>query len=515
MSDRFIHIGFYYFSLVSILAGCTSKEVKYPPIDQDFCAQIHFNSPHRLTDELDSLQEKMQTKTGVYSLEEGDESMIARAWLSESAEKTIDIQYFIFSADNVGLIAVDYLIRAADRGVKVRILVDDILVDADADELLALDAHPNMQIKIYNPTTNIGKNLPRKLYSLSAHFRGFNQRMHNKTFIVDGKVVITGGRNIADEYFDYDHEYNFRDRDVLLLGKVSGDVQASFNQFWDDGLSVPIESLITVDESKLNIAVKYQYLHQYACNPENFWPQVREKIKLVPIAFSNIQASGDLVWVDSVAFVSDLPGKNSGDKWLKGGGASTDALISLIKNAKKSITIQSPYLVTTALSQQLFSEAVKRGVTVKILTNSLSSTDNLEAFNGYQRDRKELLKTGISIYEFKPDAQIRYKIMTGALQKKMDYKPIFGLHAKSMVVDEEIAVIGTFNLDPRSANLNTECIAIIHDLKIAGNLHRAIEEDMKPENAWQTTKDFDPDAYAGRSKQIKAWLRGAVPKEVL
>ena len=108
----------------------------------------------------------MKTKTGVYSLEEGDESMIARAWLSESAEKTIDIQYFIFSADNVGLIAVDYLIRAADRGVKVRILVDDIMVEADADELLALDAHPNLSIKIYNPTANIGKNLPKKLYSL-------------------------------------------------------------------------------------------------------------------------------------------------------------------------------------------------------------------------------------------------------------------------------------------------------------------------------------------------------------
>jgi phosphatidylserine/phosphatidylglycerophosphate/cardiolipin synthase-like enzyme len=167
------------------------------------------------------------------------------------------------------------------------------------------------------------------------------------------------------------------------------------------------------------------------------------------------------------------------------------------------------------LSQQLFSEAVKRGVTVKILTNSLSSTDNLEAFNGYQREREALLKTGINIYEFKPDAKIRYKIMTGALQKEIDFKPVFGLHAKSMVVDEEIAVIGTFNLDPRSANLNTECITIIYDPKIAGDLYSAMDEDMKPENAWKTTVDFNPDKYAGRSKQFKAWLRGVVPKEVL
>lgn len=499
---------------IVFLTSCSSEKSKYPPINEDFCSQIHTES-HRLSDHLAPFDSLLTNKTGVFSLEEGDMSMIGRAWLSETAEKTIDIQYFIFSADNIGLIAVDYLIRAADRGVKVRMLVDDIMVEADADELLALDAHPNLSIKIYNPTSNLGKNIPSKLYTLSTDFRGFNQRMHNKTFIVDGKVVITGGRNIADEYFDYDHEYNFRDRDVLLLGKASSTVQHSFNQFWDSKWSVPVDSLISVDEAKLNTDVKYEYLHQYACNPLNFWPAVREKIKMVPVAFQNIQDSGDLIWVDSVFFVSDAPGKNDGDEGLRGGGASTDALINLIKSAKKSISIQSPYLVTTTLSQQLFSEAVKRGVEVKILTNSLSSTDNLEAFNGYQREREALLKTGINIFEFKPDAAIRYKIMTGALQKQMNFTPIFGLHAKSMVIDQEIAVIGTFNLDPRSANLNTECIAVIYDSVIGGKLYQAMDEDMKPENAWHTTASFNPDYEAGKVKRFKTWLRGVVPKSIL
>jgi len=497
-----------------ILFACSSEENKYPPIDEDFCSQIHMES-HRLSDHLKPFDSLLNSKTGVFSLEEGDISMIGRAWLSEAAEKTIDIQYFIFSADNIGLIAIDYLIRAADRGVKVRMLVDDIMVEADADELLALDAHPNLSIKIYNPTANIGKNLPGKLYTLTTDFKGFNQRMHNKTFIVDGKVVITGGRNIADEYFDYDHDYNFRDRDVLLLGKASSSVQHSFNLFWESDLSVPIAGIINVDDSKLNTAVKYEYLHQYACNPANFWPQVREKIKMIPVAFQKIQDSGDLVWVDSVLFVSDAPGKNNGAKGLKGGGASTDALISLIKGARKSISIQSPYLVTTEVSQQLFSDAVKRGVEVKILTNSLSSTDNLEAFNGYQRERKALLNTGINIYEFKPDAAIRYKIMTGALQKEMDFTPIFGLHAKSMVIDQEIAVIGTFNLDPRSANLNTECIAVVYDSRIAGALYLAMEEDMKPENAWHTSLINNPDKEAGWMKRTRTWFRGVVPKSIL
>ena len=362
-----------YFVLFFLFVSCSSDENHYEPIDEDFCAQIHLNEPHELSAQLAPFTDLMTSKTGVYSLEEGDNAMIARAWLCESSEQTIDIQYFIFSSDNIGLIAVDYLLRAADRGVKVRIIVDDIMVEADADELLALDAHPNLSIKIYNPSANIGKNLPEKLYGLATNFRGVNQRMHNKTFIVDGKVVITGGRNIADEYFDYDHEYNFRDRDVLLIGKTANEVENSFRLFWDSPLSVPIASLVNASEYKLNTEVKFEYVHQYACNPLNFWPQVREKIKLVPIAFQKIQETGDLAWVDKVSFVSDLPGKNAGNDGLEGGGVCTDSLISLINRAKKSISIQSPYLITTELSQQLFLQAIQRGVTVNIVVISVSA----------------------------------------------------------------------------------------------------------------------------------------------
>ena len=171
--------------------------------------------------------------------------------------------------------------------------------------------------------------------------------------------------------------------------------------------------------------------------------------------------------------------------------------------------------MTTELSQELFRAAVERGVEVKILTNSLSSTDNLEAFSGYQREREALLDLGVHIYEFKPDAAVRFKVMTGALQKEIDFTPIFGLHAKSMVVDEEIAVIGTFNLDPRSANLNTECITVIYDLKVAGDLYTAMEEDFKAENAWKTTSTFNPDDEASWLKRVNLWTRNIVPKSVL
>lgn len=501
---------------MSLFTSC--KEEKNPlagKLTTSFCDNIHRNDSISLSKELEDISELMKTKTGVYVLEDGGGAMITRAWLTEYAEQTIDIQYFIFSMDNVGLIACDYLVRAADRGVKIRLLVDDIMVDADIQDILTLDSHKNITIKVYNPGANLGKNIFNKLGKLATDFRSFNQRMHNKTFIVDGKVVITGGRNIADEYFDYDHEYNFRDRDVLLLGKETKNVNTSFLKFWNSYLSVDVVDLIDEFPDNVIDENRFDKLHEYACNHDNFWPQVREKIKNLPAAFPLLKESGSLVWVDDVEFTSDEPGKNDGNSGLGGGGISTSKLIRLVKNAKTSIDIQSPYLITSELSRQLFKDATDRGVKIRILTNSLASTDNLEAFSGYQKDRKALLETGVRIFEFRPDAAERKRIMTGELQATIDYQPIFGLHAKSMIVDEETTVIGTFNLDPRSANLNTECLAIIHSEQVANSVLEGMKQEFKPENAWETTLEFNPDSEVSNVKRVNTWARKILPKDIL
>jgi cardiolipin synthase C len=498
-----------------VLFSCSESSNEIPPQEKDFCASIHIEDSISLSDALIGLEDSMKAKTGVYVLEDGGGSLITRAWLSEHAEKTIDIQYFIFSSDNVGLIACDYLVRAADRGVKVRILIDDIMVDAGIYELLTLDSHENIEIKIYNPGINLGKNIVDKVLQFSTKFRSANQRMHNKTFVVDGKVVITGGRNIADEYFDYDHQYNFRDRDVLLLGKTVQDVQSSFTEFWDNELSVVVTSLVNDETVQKTDLTRFERLHQYACNPDNFWPQVRACIANLSHSFQEVMESGKFVWVDHVQFVSDVPGKNDGSHGLAGGGVSTDSLIALVQHAKVSIDIQSPYLITTDIGRNVFKDAVKRGVKVRILTNSLASTDNVEAFSGYQRDRALLLATGVEIYEFKPDAAERYQVMTGALQEKINFTPIFGLHAKSMVIDGLITVVGTFNLDPRSANLNTECITIIYDKQISTHVLAGMEVEFQTENSWQTTSTFNPDAEAGVKKRVKTFTRKVIPKDIL
>lgn len=498
-------------TLVSILA-CSSPKNEIPVSEKDFCSGIHRNDSLSLTAALAPVADSMNIKSGVYVLEDGGGSLVARAWLAEYAEKTIDIQYFIFSPDNVGLIACDYLVRAADRGVKVRLLVDDVMVEAGVHEILTLDSHSNIDIKIYNPGVNLGKNIVSKIKEFSSDFKGANQRMHNKTFIVDGKVCITGGRNIADEYFDYDHAYNFRDRDVLLLGKVNGEIGKSFEDFWTSKWSVAVTDLVSEAEADYSANTRFERLHQYACNPENFWPQVRDRIQNLHRGFEELQAN--LVWLNDVNFVSDVPGKNDSDG-LRGGGVTTDTLIDLIKNAKRTIDIQSPYLVTSDLAKKLFKDAAGRGVKIRILTNSMASTDNMEAFSGYQRDRKKLLNSGVRIFEFRPDAEERYAIMTGALQEKLNYTPIFGLHAKSMVIDGGIVVIGTFNLDPRSANLNTECLTVIRSASVARGVLAGMETEFGPGNAWETTLTFNPDSVASRTKRAKAWSLKMIPKDIL
>ena len=505
------------YTLLIIIFFISCKENKNTQFDTNFCEAIHRNDSISLSKELEDISELMKTKTGVYVLEDGGGAMITRAWLTEYAEKTIDIQYFIFSLDNIGLIACDYLVRAADRGIKIRLLVDDFMVDAEIEDILILDSHENISIKIYNPGVNLGKNLFQKIGKFTTDFRSANQRMHNKTFIVDNKIVITGGRNIADEYFDYNHKYNFRDRDVLLLGKETAKINTSFLTFWNSELSVNLTDLVKISdfEDKLNNKNKFDKLHEYACNPENFWPQVRIKIKTLQDFFPKIKKSDKLVWLDDIEFISDIPGKNNETKKLSGGGKTTSKLIELVKKANETIDIQTPYLITSNLSLNLFKETINRGVKIRILTNSLSSTDNLEAFAAYQNKRKKILETGVEIYEFKPDAQVRMKVMTGELQKKLDFAPIFGLHSKTMVIDDEITIIGTFNLDPRSANLNTECIVIINSEIITKNVMKGINEEFKEENSWRTTLDFNPDSEVTKIKQLKTWTRRILPIDIL
>jgi cardiolipin synthase C len=454
----------------------------------------------------------LMNKTGIYTLENGGESLISRLWFFAHAQKTIDIQYYSFAKDVTGLIASDYIVRAAERGVKVRILIDDAASRMRSYEIQLLDSHPEIEVRVYNAGLMLGR-LDHRINKLTRNSNRLLRRMHNKTLTIDDQVSMTGGRNIANEYFDYDHRYNFRDRDVLLIGKAVHEVKLSFEKFWNDTLTV-IYSTLSGKNKTYNDSARFKRLHQDAAETKNFSAGMREKVKLFPKEIESAEKSGKLIWVESVSFVSDIPGKNE-DKKDRKGGVCTDSLINLIKQAKISIDIQSPYFIMTDEVERLMKDAIERGVKIRLLTNSLASTDNHEAFSGYQRSREKIVKTGIKIYEFKPDAMIRYKLMIPEVQAGLNYKPVYGFHSKTIIIDSYISIIGSYNLDPRSANYNTECFAIIRSEKVAQHLFNYFEEEFLPENAWQITKDYNPDSKAGIKKRLKVASRRVIPKKVL
>ncbi|MGL6261200.1 phospholipase D-like domain-containing protein [Vibrio sp. WXL210] len=500
-------------TLALLVLGCSEQPDSVPLSDYDYCEQFPTTEVEPLSAFITPFQDELEGKTGVYVLEQGAEAMMSRTWLTSRAEQSIDIQYFIFSVDNVGLIATDYLVRAAERGVKIRVIIDDLLLGARADELQMLSAHHNISIKVYNPNTNMGRNLLQKVGSLMLDFHAFNQRMHNKVFIVDGQLAITGGRNIANEYFGFDHEYNFRDRDVFLAGEAVDDMQSSFETFWHSELSVPIEHLAEFDDQDAQL--EFSRLHSYACNPTNFHPDIRKEIELVPDTFQRLAEQGKFTFVDRVDYISDQPGKNDQTAFLAGGSPTHTKLIELLSQSEKSIIIQTPYLVTSQADREFLQHLVDSGIEIKILTNSLASTDNLEAFSGYQRSREALLNTGVELYEFRPDARVRQRVMTEHMFKRLPTTPIFGLHAKSMVIDDSTTVIGTYNFDPRSANLNTESFTVIHSPEITKGVKDAMLIEMEPDNAWRITPDFNPDHKVSLWKRFKVKLRRIVPKSIL
>lgn len=447
-------------------------------------------------------------QTGVHVLETGEEALMARAWLVENAERSIEAQYFIWSTDNIGILAAEALLRAAERGVKVRVVVDDLMIKAPDKSLLALALHPNIEIKVYNPKHSVGTPLPRRVINMLVNFRGFNQRMHDKLVIVDGKVAITGGRNMAAEYYDYNHKYNFRDRDAVVVGEAVAQMRASFERFWASPLTVGVEQRFdgigllkgNVRVGDAQVKAVYRDLHEYARSPENFAPEVRSAIAAVPQAFERVSA--DMAW-GRVDFVCDPPGKNETWIGLGGGGAAGRALAKLVAGARESVVIQSPYLVLSEEAVDLFAKAVARGVRFRIHTNSLASTDNLMAFSGYRNQRERLLNLGLEIFEYKPEPAIQRELMRRA-RPAPGKRPIFSVHAKSMVVDGAVAFVGTYNLDPRSQNLNTEVGIVVHNPAVARAVQRAIELDMEPANSWRAAEDPDRHASAAKRTQVRA-----------
>jgi len=468
--------------LSAVLAGCAVQPVVLEDVPRTpSYATIDLGSTS-LGREVERLPAPDGRKSGFYVLDRGEEALLWRGALIDRAERTVDAQYFIWSEDNVGTIAAERLLRAANRGARVRVLVDDLSLATDPRFLAMLDRHPQIEIRLYNPTGVVGRKFLPKAFSVMGDFYRLNRRMHNKALIVDGAAAIIGGRNIADEYYDMHHEFNFRDRDVLTVGPVVREIAEGFDRYWNSVWSAPVEAFVRADFTEAERNAYYARLQAYAADPKNFPERFHAALAQTQAQLRDLGSR--LVWGDA-RLIYDIPGKNDDVRRLDAFGETGKQLTDAAAQAKSEILAETPYLALMPGTLDLIRDVRSRGVSVRILTNSLAATDNVFAFSRYAPQRAPLLRQGVELHEIMTHPQYLGEIVTRL--PRMAVPAHLALHAKTMVIDRRIVFIGSFNMDPRSTHLNTEMGVLIDSRELAAQVAAAIERDMDPANSWKVT----------------------------
>lgn len=447
---------------------------------QSFALPLSDNATQldRNTAELFSRSEK---KNGLILLSENLDAFAARALTARGAERSLDLLYYIWHSDLTGQLLFHEIISAADRGVRVRLLLDDVNVGGSGGYFHALDSHENIEIRLFNPSRARDDALRR---GLELAFRAYSatRRMHNKIWLADGRVAIVGGRNIGDEYFDAAESTNFRDLDVALLGDAVQDTEAVFDQFWNSGPSIPISYLRSRQSVSLNdwrISLKNVATGAEARPFQNRVAQRTSAIRML---------GGELpiYWSDSVRVVSDPPEK----AWDKNkGNWIMEELIPVLVSVEESLEIISPYFVPGDEGTGRLVEFVENGIGVSVLTNSLAATDVAAVHGGYAPYRKPLLRGGVKLYELKPDAKspgISFFGSSGA-----------SLHTKAFTVDERVGFVGSFNFDPRSVNLNTEMGVLFENQDLIRQLKELFAVETSREMSYELSLESDKLVWKG------------------
>lgn len=458
------------------------------------------------------------------NLESGHDALLARLHLIRAARHSIELQSFIFVEDDAGYLVLDELLRAARRGVRVRVLLDQLFSFENAALLASLSqAHANFELRLYNPT--FGKGATNKFEfvgGILCCFTQFNQRMHNKLLLVDGMVGITGGRNYQERYFDLDPGFNYRDRDVLIGGPIATAMLRNFEQFWSAQRSLPAAGLRDVrallDEVDRGRAVLAHLPLRRPARSEALRRELNDPARMHAVLLAPLHRVG------RVDFHSDGPEKQLG-RIEPGRRDSSESLRRSVQRAHKEIVLQTPYLVLSREARDTFRRLQQRPSPprVRISTNSLASTDAFPVYAlSHKYKRTYLRELRFEIHEYKPhpeNAPIALNLdpesdvislpqrflrsestrvfgsaagstdtpRRRALRGPMPLQTMgmrIGLHSKSMVIDGQLAVIGSHNFDPRSDRLNTESLVVIHDLGFAQELRDTLLEDMSPGNAW-------------------------------
>jgi putative cardiolipin synthase len=480
-----------------LLGGCTSLPKDYP---RTTSVAYPDHASTAIGRYIDKAAARHPGKSGFAITRYGRSAFTARVAATELAEKTLDLQYYIWEPDATGRLLAERILDAADRGVRVRVLLDDMNFKGRDAVLASLDAHPNIEIRIFNPFARRGA---RGLDFLTD-FKRVNHRMHNKMLVMDNALAIVGGRNIGDHYFGVHTEANFRDLDITAVGPVVREVSAVFDHFFNGDWAVPMSVLADRNYGREDLqAARVTLREQIAAEPYPY-PIDEDTARLRSALEAEIDdfvwAPGHIVWEDPAQIVAT-------------GGTSEmlEALHRRLGRLETELLIESPYFVPRDRGIRRAKELRDRGVRIRVLTNSLASNDVLAAHAGYAGRRKQVLESGVELYELRADA--------GAIKKRIAY---FGakaaLHAKVIVFDREDVFVGSFNLDPRSADINTEAGLYVESPELAAEVIAWMDEGVLPINSYRVLLDANGDlqwvtAYEGEAvhfdtdPESTAWQR--------
>jgi putative cardiolipin synthase len=414
-------------------------------------------------------------RSGYYPLPDGRDAFAARALLASKAQRSLDVQYYIWHNDVTGGLLFDALRAAADRGVRVRLLLDDNHTGDIDQVLLALDAHPNIEVRVFNPFP-IRK--PRMIGFLTD-FPRLNHRMHNKSFTADNQVSIVGGRNIGDEYFAAGDALVFIDLDVMAIGPVVRAVSNQFDRYWNSESAYPLASLVP--------AMPGEHGAMPVSHAES--PEARaylDAVRRSPFVDQLVRRELPIEWA-TTRFVTDPPEKALGR--AKPADTVAPQLKALFGEPKRELNLVSPYFVPAESAESTFAAIARKGVKVTVLTNSLEGIDTPILHAGYIKWRKDLLAAGVSLYELRGAERPEPSKAAGALSSSAN-----ALHAKTFEVDEERIFVGSFNLDQRSVALNTELGLIIESKNLAQRL-ATVMRDQVPGLAYEVKLDSNGNLY--------------------
>ena len=426
--------------------------------------------------------------SGATLIDDGLSAFIIRAAFARMATKTIDLQTYIYSNDFSAHVLISELKNAADRGVKVRILIDDYGTNSDIADVIVLNQHPNIEVKIFNAV----KQRSRILYypQMLMDFNRLNSRMHNKLFIVDNVALITGGRNIGSNYFMPETAANFSDTDVLFIGEITKSATASFNQYWNYELSVPASVIPKACSARAMQKLDRQFRRQEQIGTKNL-KRYNTIISLVVREYG--RKNFDFSWGRG-KFLADAPNKVQMpmDKKESYRGQIMRTLGKLWRETKNSAYVSAAYFVPGRGGMQMMQREEKSGIHVTIVTNSLASTNAPTVFAKWEKYRKKLIRDGIDVYEFMSSAENRRGKKHDRMRKQSSFSV---MHSKTIVFDDKISWIGSFNLDPRSTYYNTENVAIFESVEFAEKLRDMIIDDTK--TSWHVTIDENKTTWMG------------------